>query len=240
AELALHAPALVVQVERHERVAGPFDLADQLVDLVALQQQLAGAHGIGLHVGGRFGQRRDVRADQEKLGVADHDVAFLQLGAAGANGLDLPAFEDEAGFETLLDEVIVEGLFVLGDAHLYNSRRFRAFRRVRADSAQPMTRPPHTVRKSVLVPYPAQRMFTLVDRVEDYPKFLPWCGGTEVDRHDENSMTATVRIDFKGLKQSFTTRNTAEAGRSIVMALRDGPFSHRHVEWRYTPLPGAA
>jgi ribosome-associated toxin RatA of RatAB toxin-antitoxin module len=99
-----------------------------------------------------------------------------------------------------------------------------------------MTRPPHTVRKSVLVPYPAQRMFTLVDRVEDYPKFLPWCGGTEVDRHDENSMTATVRIDFKGLKQSFTTRNTAEAGRSIVMALRDGPFSHLHGEWRFTPL----
>ena len=79
-------------------------------------------------------------------------------------------------------------------------------------------------------------MFELVDRVEDYPKFLPWCGGTEVVRHDENSMTATVRIDFKGLKQSFTTDNATEAGRSIVMALRDGPFSHLHGEWQFTPL----
>ncbi len=38
ADLALDAPALVVQVERHQRVAGTFDLADQLADFVAMQQ----------------------------------------------------------------------------------------------------------------------------------------------------------------------------------------------------------
>ena len=30
------------------------------------------------------------------------------------------------------------------------------------------------VQKSVLVDHSAQRMYTLVDRVEDYPQFLPW------------------------------------------------------------------
>jgi len=40
----------------------------------------------------------------------------------------------------------------------------------------------HAVRKSVLLPYSARQMFELVDRVEDYPRFLPWCGGTEVTR----------------------------------------------------------
>ncbi|MCM5569206.1 type II toxin-antitoxin system RatA family toxin [Burkholderiaceae bacterium FT117] len=97
-------------------------------------------------------------------------------------------------------------------------------------------RPPHTVRKSVLVPYPAERMFSLVERVEDYPKFLPWCGGTEVERHEDGSMTATVRIDFRGIRQSFTTRNTHEPGRRIEMALREGPFTQLHGEWRFTPL----
>ncbi|MFA7666871.1 MAG: type II toxin-antitoxin system RatA family toxin [Burkholderiaceae bacterium] len=99
-----------------------------------------------------------------------------------------------------------------------------------------MTRPPHIVRKSALVPYPAQLMFELVDRVEDYPQFLPWCGGTQVERHDERTMTATVRINYKGLRQSFTTANTTEPGRSITMALRDGPFSHLHGNWRFQPL----
>ena len=68
-------------------------------------------------------------------------------------------------------------------------------------------RPPNIVRKSALVPYSAERMFTLVDRVEDYPKFLPWCGGTEVKRNDDGTVTATIRIDYHGVRQSFTTHN---------------------------------
>ena len=36
------------------------------------------------------------------------------------------------------------------------------------------------VQKSVLVGHTPERMFELVDRVEDYPAFLPWCGGTEL------------------------------------------------------------
>ena len=31
------------------------------------------------------------------------------------------------------------------------------------------------VKKSVLIERSSQQMFDLVDRVEDYPQFLPWC-----------------------------------------------------------------
>ena len=37
-----------------------------------------------------------------------------------------------------------------------------------------------SVRKSVLVPYAAEQMYELVNRVDLYPEFLPWCGGTQV------------------------------------------------------------
>jgi ribosome-associated toxin RatA of RatAB toxin-antitoxin module len=32
--------------------------------------------------------------------------------------------------------------------------------------------------RSALVPYSAEQMFDLIERVEDYPQFLPWCTGT--------------------------------------------------------------
>ena len=54
----------------------------------------------------------------------------------------------------------------------------------RPGTRQPTCRPVHAVRKSVLLPYSARQMFELVDRVEDYPSFLPWCGGTEVARNE--------------------------------------------------------
>ena len=33
------------------------------------------------------------------------------------------------------------------------------------------------VEKTVLVPHTAEQMFKLVDEVEEYPQFMPWCGG---------------------------------------------------------------
>ena len=52
------------------------------------------------------------------------------------------------------------------------------------------------IEKSVLVNHSASQMFTLVDTVEDYPKFLPWCGGSSVAIQDENVTHATVKIDY--------------------------------------------
>lgn len=93
-----------------------------------------------------------------------------------------------------------------------------------------------TVNKSVLVPYAAARMFALVERVEDYPLFLPWCGGALVHVREPERMVATLRIDYRGLRQSFTTENRHEPERSIRMRLREGPFERLDGHWRFSPL----
>ncbi|HKT98757.1 MAG TPA: SRPBCC family protein, partial [Paraburkholderia sp.] len=41
------------------------------------------------------------------------------------------------------------------------------------------------VQKTVLIRHSAEQMFDLVTDVDDYPNFLPWCGGVEVRRKDE-------------------------------------------------------
>lgn len=92
------------------------------------------------------------------------------------------------------------------------------------------------VEKSVLVGYSAQRMYDLVERVEDYPAFLPWCGGTEVTRQGGEAVVATVRIDYRGLKQRFATENTHQAPQRIDMKLKEGPFSRLEGSWHFIPL----
>jgi ribosome-associated toxin RatA of RatAB toxin-antitoxin module len=94
----------------------------------------------------------------------------------------------------------------------------------------------HSVTKSILLPYSANQMFDLVERVEDYPQFLPWCGGTEVHERRDGLVVATVRIDFKGLHQSFTTENRHERPNRITMRLVKGPFRRLDGEWQFTPL----
>ena len=93
---------------------------------------------------------------------------------------------------------------------------------------------------SVLVPYAAREMYDLVDGVERYPQFLPWCGGATVVDAREPGRIARLDIDYRGIRAHFTTSNTNVAGESIVITLVDGPFRHLHGEWRFRSLAEAA
>ena len=97
-----------------------------------------------------------------------------------------------------------------------------------------------TIQKSALVPYSAKSMFGLVDDVDSYPQFLPWCGGTRVVANDDATVSATINIDYHGIKQSFTTRNTRVEGEVIDMKLQDGPFKRLEGIWRFVALAGDA
>ncbi len=92
------------------------------------------------------------------------------------------------------------------------------------------------VHKSVLLGYSAQQMFSLVDKVEDYPAFLPWCGGVDVRERAEDRLVAAIMIDYHGIRQSFTTENTNLPPTRMQMRLVEGPFTHLDGEWRFTPL----
>ncbi|MEC4719432.1 type II toxin-antitoxin system RatA family toxin [Noviherbaspirillum sp. CPCC 100848] len=92
------------------------------------------------------------------------------------------------------------------------------------------------VHKSVLLGYSAEQMFALVDNIEEYPKFLPWCGGTEVRSREGNKVVASLRINYHGVKQSFSTENVNSPPTSIKMVLLEGPFKHLHGEWTFKPL----
>ena len=92
------------------------------------------------------------------------------------------------------------------------------------------------VQKSVLVPYSARRMFDLVDDVERYPEFLPWCGGARVVERRPDGQTARIDIDYHHVKAHFTTDNRNVPGESIVVTLKDGPFRRLHGDWKFKSL----
>jgi ribosome-associated toxin RatA of RatAB toxin-antitoxin module len=96
------------------------------------------------------------------------------------------------------------------------------------------------VEKIVLVAHSAEQMFNLVDRVEDYPNFLPWCGGASVKELEGTTVHATVHIDYHHLKQHFTTENVRTPPHQIDMTLQDGPFKQFEGHWRFIPLSATA
>lgn len=92
------------------------------------------------------------------------------------------------------------------------------------------------VQKTVLIHHSASRMFALVDDVKKYPEFLPWCGGVDLIKQDDNSTIATLHIAYHGLHQKFTTENHKTSPHLMEIQLKDGPFKHLEGIWRFIAL----
>ncbi len=91
------------------------------------------------------------------------------------------------------------------------------------------------IHREAQVPYAATSMYDLVNDIESYPLFLPWCSQAEVLRRQSDEVTARLTLSYSALQTSFTTRNALVPKERIDMHLQDGPFRHLHGIWTFTP-----
>jgi ribosome-associated toxin RatA of RatAB toxin-antitoxin module len=92
------------------------------------------------------------------------------------------------------------------------------------------------VQKSALVKFSALQMYELVDNIEAYPEFLPWCGGSRIISRSAEVVEAELEIAKGGFHKSFATRNKLDHGGRIYMSLLNGPFSSLEGVWDFMPL----
>ena len=81
-----------------------------------------------------------------------------------------------------------------------------------------------SISKSALVPYTPAQMFVLVDDIDVYPRFLPWCRDAKVLSRSVDEVRATIVLSKGGVEKSFTTRNLIQKDKMIEMRLEEGPF----------------
>lgn len=92
------------------------------------------------------------------------------------------------------------------------------------------------VNRHALVPYTNAEMFELVDDVESYPHFLPWCKSATIWTRDGDEVKATVELAKGAIQKSFTTLNRNQKNKMIQMRLVEGPFHHLEGFWRFDSI----
>jgi len=92
------------------------------------------------------------------------------------------------------------------------------------------------VKKSALVKYSARQMFDLVNDIEAYPQFLPWCVASRIIKQEGDIVDAELTISKGGFKKSFSTRNKIDDGGRITVSLLEGPFTSLEGVWNFMPL----
>ena len=92
------------------------------------------------------------------------------------------------------------------------------------------------IKKSVIVAHTPLKMFNLVKDIENYPKYLPWCTKSNIQKHSDDEITGAVYLEYLMVKTHFVTRNVYYPHSKIDMHFVDGPFKELSGNWTFTPL----
>lgn len=79
-------------------------------------------------------------------------------------------------------------------------------------------------------------IFNLINDVENYPNYLPWCTSTKVDRKSESLLIGEIFISKSFIKWNFSTKNKIEKNKSIRLELIDGPFDSLDGQWLFSTI----
>lgn len=96
------------------------------------------------------------------------------------------------------------------------------------------------ITRSALVEHSAGEIYALVEAIESYPQFLPWCVSARVSERTDRRTVATLEVGMKGVRQSFTTENLKSPDAGMEMRLLEGPFRTFSATWRFIPLEARA
>jgi len=94
----------------------------------------------------------------------------------------------------------------------------------------------NTLKRSAIVPFTTHQMFELVNTIEDYPRFLPWCQSSKIISRTKEEVVATLEINWKGMHKSFTTRNLLYPYERMEINLINGPLKHMEGIWNFHSL----
>lgn len=96
------------------------------------------------------------------------------------------------------------------------------------------------IKKSVLVPHPAEAMFDLIEAAEHYPQFMPGCRAAVILERSDEWVAARLTLRQAGISLELETRNPKRRPTWMEVRLTRGPFRHFLGEWRLTPLNATA
>lgn len=93
------------------------------------------------------------------------------------------------------------------------------------------------IQHSLEVPYDVAEMYKLVNHIEKYSEFLPWCTESTILSQDEDSIQAQLTLTGGGLSKCFTTSNRLQKDKLIEISLINGPFKHLEGYWSFEATP---
>tara|TARA_B100002019_G_scaffold263035_1_gene250864 strand:- start:934 stop:1374 length:441 start_codon:yes stop_codon:yes gene_type:complete len=91
----------------------------------------------------------------------------------------------------------------------------------------------YRISKQALVPYSANLMYDLVNDIERYGEFVPWCSRGYVESREGNVVCGVLVFTRMGMQYTLKTKNVCQRPDTIVLELIEGPLDHLQGQWSF-------
>ena len=92
------------------------------------------------------------------------------------------------------------------------------------------------IKKNESINIDIQTIFTLINQVDKYSDFLPWCSNSKVISDKNNVMVGKISVSKNFVNWTFTTENHYIKNKKIHLTLVDGPFKNLNGEWSFLKI----
>ncbi|MDR0484513.1 MAG: type II toxin-antitoxin system RatA family toxin [Alphaproteobacteria bacterium] len=87
-----------------------------------------------------------------------------------------------------------------------------------------------------ILPYDRRFIYNIVADVQRYPQFIPWINRVRVLDSYDNIVEFEMNVDFKVVKEKFSTKDTFWQDEFIEISLISGPFSYLYNTWKFESI----
>ncbi len=94
------------------------------------------------------------------------------------------------------------------------------------------------IHRNAHVAYSPHDLFAVVNDVDHYSDFLPWCPSSRVLSRNRDEVRAELEIAKGGFHKSFTVLYRLQQDKMIEVRLVEGPFRRLEGFWRFEAQAG--
>ena len=92
------------------------------------------------------------------------------------------------------------------------------------------------IKKRESINIEVQTIFNLINQVDKYSDFLPWCKKSKIISDTNNVMIGVITVSKNFADWTFTTKNNYIKNKKINLRLVDGPFNHLNGCWNFSEI----
>ena len=92
------------------------------------------------------------------------------------------------------------------------------------------------IKKKESINTDVRTIFNLINQIDKYSDFLPWCKKSKIISDTNNAMIGVITVSKNFADWTFTTKNNYIINKKIDLRLVDGPFNHLSGCWNFSEI----